>query len=289
MSGSSAIRRPAALKEKCAPKAKTHRWLCASLAAVGLAGVTACARRGHRPDDVRFGVAEARYRRPIPGNRKVAGPARTNCAVAAEGPKMRIPKIPGEPPMHPLKLAATAFFMSVALATAAFAAPTTYTSDPNHTFVRFSYSHLGFSTQESRFNTVKATVNYDPAARTASVDVVVDAKSVDTGSDLFNGHIQGVDYLDTAEFSTATFKSTSVKFNGDAPASIEGNLTVKGVTKPVTLTVTSFKHGMNMMKKDAIGADATATVKRSDFNMSKAVPLVGDEVTLEIVIEAAAP
>lgn len=191
--------------------------------------------------------------------------------------------------MHPLKLAATAFFMSVALATAAFAAPTTYTSDPNHTFVRFSYSHLGFSTQESRFNTVKATVNYDPAARTASVDVVVDAKSVDTGSDLFNGHIQGVDYLDTAEFSTATFKSTSVKFNGDAPASIEGNLTVKGVTKPVTLTVTSFKHGMNMMKKDAIGADATATVKRSDFNMSKAVPLVGDEVTLEIVIEAAAP
>lgn len=191
--------------------------------------------------------------------------------------------------MHPLKLAATASFMSVALATAAFAAPTTYSSDANHTFVRFSYSHLGFSTQESRFNTVKATVNYDPAARTASVDVVIDAKSVDTGSDLFNGHIQGVDYLDTAEFPTATFKSTSVKFNGDAPVSIEGNLTVKGVTKPVTLRVTSFKHGMNMMKKDAIGADATATLKRSDFNMSKAVPLVSDEVTLEIVIEAAAP
>lgn len=191
--------------------------------------------------------------------------------------------------MHPLKLAATASFISLALATAAFAAPATYSSDPNHTFVRFSYSHLGFSTQESRFNTVKATVNFDPAAKTGSVDVVIDAKSVDTGSNLFNEHIQGPDYLDTAEYSTATFKSTSVKFNGDAPASIEGNLTVKGVTKPVTLTVTSFKHGINMMKKDAIGADATATVKRSDFNMSKAVPLVGDEVTLEIVIEAAAP
>jgi polyisoprenoid-binding protein YceI len=202
---------------------------------------------------------------------------------------MRIPKTPGVFPMHPLKLAATASFMSVALATAAFAAPTTYTSDANHTFVRFSYSHLGFSTQESRFNKVNATVTYDPAANKASVDVNIDTKSVDTGSDLFNGHIQGPDYLDTAQFSTATFKSTSVKFDGDKPVSIEGNLTVKGVTKPVTLTVTSFKHGPNMQKKDSIGADATATIKRSDFNMGKAVPLVGDEVTLEIVIEAAAP
>jgi polyisoprenoid-binding protein YceI len=202
---------------------------------------------------------------------------------------MRIPKTPGELPMHPLKLAATASFMSVALATAAFAAPTTFTSDANHTFVRFSYNHLGFSTQESRFNKVSGTVTYDPAAKTAAVDVVIDAKSVDTGSDLFNGHIQGDDYLDTAKHPTATFKSTSVKFDGDKPVSIEGNLTVKGVTKPVSLTVTSFKHGTNMMKKDGIGADATGTVKRSDFNMGKAVPLVSDEVTLEIVIEAAAP
>ena len=148
---------------------------------------------------------------------------------------------------------------------------------------------MGFSTQESRFNTVKATVNYDAAAKTASVDVTIDTKSVDTGSDLFNGHIQGPDYLDTAQFPTATFKSTSVKFDGDKPVSIEGNLTVKGVTKPVKLTVTSFKHGQNMMKKDAIGADATTTIKRSDFNMAKAVQMVGDEVTLEIVIEAMAP
>ena len=191
--------------------------------------------------------------------------------------------------MHPLKLAAATSFMSLAFATAAFAAPTTFSSDANHTFVRFSYNHLGFSTQESRFNKVDATVTYDPAAKSAAVDVSIDAKSVDTGSDLFNGHIQGADYLDTAEFPTATFKSTSIKFDGDKPVSIEGNLTVKGVTKPVALTVTSFKHGTNMQKKDAIGADATGTVKRSEFNMGKAVPLVGDEVTLEIVIEAAAP
>jgi polyisoprenoid-binding protein YceI len=191
--------------------------------------------------------------------------------------------------MQPLKLAAMASFMSLALATAAFAAPTTYTSDANHTFVRFSYSHVGFSTQESRFNKVNATVTYDPAANKASVEVSIDTKSVDTGSDLFNGHIQGPDYLDTAQFPTASFKSTSVKFDGDKPVSIEGNLTVKGVTKPVSLTITSFKHAPNMQKKDAIGADATGVIKRSDFNMAKAVPLVGDDVTLEIVIEAAAP
>jgi polyisoprenoid-binding protein YceI len=191
--------------------------------------------------------------------------------------------------MHSLKLAATASFMSLAVATAAFSAPTTFTSDANHTFVRFSYNHLGFSTQESRFNKVNATVTYDPAAKSAAADVTIDAKSVDTGSDLFNGHIQGADYLDTAQFPTASFKSTSIKFDGDKPVSIKGNVTIKGVTKPVSLTVTSFKHGTNMQKKDAIGADATGTVKRSDFNMGKAVPLVSDEVTLEIVIEAAAP
>jgi polyisoprenoid-binding protein YceI len=191
--------------------------------------------------------------------------------------------------MYLLKTAAAASVLSLALATAALAAPTTYSSEPNHTFVRFSYNHMGFSTQESRFNSTSGTVTYDPAAKTASIDMVINTKSVDTGSDLFNGHIQGPDYLDTAEFSTATFKSTSVKFNGDTPVSIEGNLTVKGVTKPVTLKVTSFKHGLNMMKKDSIGADATGTIKRSDFNMSKAVPMVGDEVTLEIAIEAMAP
>jgi len=191
--------------------------------------------------------------------------------------------------MNLLKPAVTASILSLALASSAFAAPVTFTQEPNHTFVRFSYNHMGFSTQESRFNTVKATVNYDAAAKTASVDVTIDTKSVDTGSDLFNGHIQGPDYLDTAQFPTATFKSTSVKFDGDKPVSIEGNLTVKGVTKPVKLTVTSFKHGQNMMKKDAIGADATTTIKRSDFNMAKAVPMVGDDVTLEIVIEAMAP
>ena len=115
----------------------------------------------------------------------------------------------------------------------------------------------------------------------------IDTTSVDTGSDIFNGHIQGEEFLDTAKYPVATFKSTAVKFDGDKPVSIEGNLTVKGVTKPVTLTVTAFKAMPHpMLKKEAFGADATAVIKRSDFNMSKYVPYVGDEVTLSISIEA---
>jgi polyisoprenoid-binding protein YceI len=191
--------------------------------------------------------------------------------------------------MNAMKLAASVAVLSAAVATTAWAAPTTYNTDANHTFVRFSYKHMGFSTQESRFNKVTGTVTFDPAAKSGSVDISIDTKSVDTGSDLFNQHIQAADFLDTSNFGTATFKSTSVKFDGDRPVSIEGNLTLKGVTKPVTLTVTDFKSGQNMMKKEAIGADATTKISRTAFNMGKYVPNVGDDVTLSIAIEAGAP
>jgi polyisoprenoid-binding protein YceI len=169
------------------------------------------------------------------------------------------------------------------------AASASFIPNADHTFVRFSYDHLGFSTQESRFDKTTGTVTYDPAAKTGAVDLTIDTKSVDTGSELFNGHIQATDFLNTAQFPTATFRSTSVKFDGDKPVSITGNLTIKGITKPVTLTVTSFKHGPNMQKKDSIGANATGTIKRSDFDMGKYTPLVGDDVTLTIAIEAAVP
>jgi polyisoprenoid-binding protein YceI len=154
------------------------------------------------------------------------------------------------------QLATLAF--AIAAAAPAFAAPETYVADSNHTFSRFSYSHFGYSTQQSRFNKTTGTVVFDKAAKTGSVDIVIDTKSVDTGYDTFNEHIQGEDFLDTAKYPTATFKSTKVIFEGDKPAKVEGNLTLKGVTKPVTLTVTSFQAMPHpMLKKDAIGANAT--------------------------------
>lgn len=173
------------------------------------------------------------------------------------------------------------------LASTALAAPATYNLDPNHTLPRFSYDHMGFSMQLSRFDKVNGKIVFDPEAQTGSVDVTIDMKSVDTGNPVFNEHIQDADFFDTAKYPTATFKSTAVKFVNGAPATVDGNLTIKGVTKPVTLTVTSFQHKTNpIMKKDEIGANATTTVKRSDFNAGKYAPLVGDEVTITLPVEA---
>lgn len=189
--------------------------------------------------------------------------------------------------MNRLRPAFALLTLSVALSTPAWAAPITYIPNADHTFARFSYDHLGFSTQESRFDKVTGTVTFDPAAKTGAVDIVIDTKSVNTGSEKFNGNIQGPEFFDTSQFPTATFKSTSVKFDGDRPVSIVGELTLKGITKPVTLTVTSFKHALNMMKKDSIGANATTVISRSYFQMVKYVPLIGDDVTVTIAIEAA--
>mgnify|MGYP002143467554 FL=1 len=180
--------------------------------------------------------------------------------------------------------------IAATLSTAAFAAPETYTMDGTHTFPRFEYSHFGYSTQLSRFDKTTGTVTLDKAAKTGAVDVTIDATSVNTGYPLFNQHIQGEDFFDTAKYPTITYKSTKVNFDGDKPATIEGNLTVKGITKPVTLTVTSF-HCMPhpMLKKDACGANATATIKRSEFNAGKYAPYVGDDVKLTIAVEAYKP
>jgi polyisoprenoid-binding protein YceI len=192
--------------------------------------------------------------------------------------------------MQKLTKLTAALILAAAAAAPALAAPETFVVDGTHTFPRFSYSHFGYSTQLSRFNKTTGKIVFDKAAKTGSVDIVIDTKSVDTGYDTFNEHIQGEDFLDTAKFPTATFKSTKVNFEGDKPSTIEGNLTLKGVTKPVTLKVTSFQAMPHpMTKKDAIGANATTTVKRSDFNAGKYAPYVGDEVTIDIAVEAMKP
>lgn len=181
--------------------------------------------------------------------------------------------------------------LAIALAAgSALAAPVTYNVDGSHTFPRFSYSHFGYSTQLSSFSKTSGKVVLDAEAKTGAVDIAIDMTSVSTGSVDFNGHIQGEDFLDTAKFPTATFKSTKVVFEGDKPKAIEGNLTIKGITKPVTLTVTSFQAMPHpMMKKPALGANAFTTIKRTEFNAGKYAPYVGDEVRIDIAIEAVAP
>ena len=179
------------------------------------------------------------------------------------------------------------FIAAAAMSLSALAAPETYAIDGSHTFPRFEYSHFGYSTQVSRFDKTSGTIVLDRVAKSGSVDVTIDTTSVNTGFPLFNEHIQGEDFFDTKKFPTITFKSTKLNFAGDKPSSIDGNLTIKGVTKPVRLEVSAF-HCMPhpLLKKDACGANAVTKIKRSEFNAGKHAPYVGDDVTLSIAVEA---
>ena len=177
--------------------------------------------------------------------------------------------------------------LAATFSSAALAAPETYTIDGKHTLPRFSYSHFGYSTQLSRFDKTSGKIVIDRQAKSGSVDVTIDTTSVNTGSELFNEHIQGVDFLDTAKYPTARFTSNQLKFEGETLVAVDGILTLKDISKPVTLTVTSFQCMPHpMLKKDACGANATTIVKRTDFNMGKYAPNVGDEVTITIPVEA---
>jgi polyisoprenoid-binding protein YceI len=191
--------------------------------------------------------------------------------------------------MSSLKSMGAAFALTTLAIGSALAAPVTYTVDSSHTFPRFSYSHMGYSTQLSSFTNTSGAVVFDAAAKTGSVDIVIDMTSVNTGFADFNTHIQGEGFLETAKFPKATFKSTKVVFEGDKPVSVEGQLTIKGVTKPVILTVTSFQALPHpMMKVPVLGANAFTTIKRTEFGAGKYAPYVGDDVRIDIAIEAIA-
>jgi polyisoprenoid-binding protein YceI len=181
-----------------------------------------------------------------------------------------------------------ALFAALAAASiAAHAAPVTYTIDNSHTYPHFTYNHLGFSNQTHKFDKTSGTVVLDRVEKAGSAIVTIDANSVNTGYALFNEHLQAADFFDTEKYPTITFKSDKMAFRGDQPIYMVGDLTIKGVTKQVTLEITHFKCQPHpMLKVEACGANATTQVKRSEFNMGKNVPYVSDEVTLTLAIEA---
>lgn len=169
----------------------------------------------------------------------------------------------------------------------AFAAPVTYVLDGTHTAVSFSYRHVGLSTQTSRFNNATGTIVLDTAAKTGKVNVTVDTRSVNTGLESFNGHIQAKDFLDTAAYPTATFVSDKVVFDGERPVAIDGKLTIKGITKDVTVTIDDVVLADHpMAKKPALGAAGSVKLTRSEFDMGKFVPVNSDDVTLRVTLEA---
>jgi polyisoprenoid-binding protein YceI len=188
--------------------------------------------------------------------------------------------------MTMLKSVFAVLAVSVALPLSALAADS-YTIDSNHTFPHFSINHLGFSTLQGRFDKTSGTVTLDRAAKTGSVEISIESASISTGFSKRDDHLKSPDFFNAVEFPAITYKSTAMHFKGNTPASVEGNLTILGVTKPVTLTIDAFNCGTNpMSKKDECGAGASAQIKRSDFGVKFGLPAVGDDVKLVFEIEA---
>lgn len=178
-----------------------------------------------------------------------------------------------------------------AFAGSAFAAPVSYKIDPNHTNVLASWNHFGFSNPSINFGAADGTIVYDAdKVAASSVQVTLPLTGLSALAADFYDHLTGDKWFDAAKFPAATFKSTKVEAAGEGKLKVTGDLTVKGVTKPVVLNVTLNKAGEQpMAKRAAIGFDATAAVKRSDFGLGAYVPNVSDEVTLRITTEAVVP
>jgi polyisoprenoid-binding protein YceI len=184
--------------------------------------------------------------------------------------------------------------LACALPVAALGAPESYVLDPAHTIPNFSISHFGMSTVYGRFERATGKIVLDRAAKTGSVDVRIPAATISSGdSKRADGtrsrdeHLRSADFFNVAEFPDLVFKSTKVNFAGDKIESVEGNLTILGVSKPVKLTATTFACGPNpFSKKEMCGADLVGSLKRTEFGLKFGVPAISDEVKLMIAVEA---
>ena len=188
-----------------------------------------------------------------------------------------------------MKNSSIALVVGSLVAGSALAAPATYTVDPAHTYPSFEVDHMGgMSIWRGKFNSSSGKIVYDKEGKAGTVEITVDTKSINFGHDKMNEHASSAEMLDVAKFPTAVFKGKLAKFSGDSPTEVEGELTLHGVTKPVTLKINSFLCKPNpMTKKEACGADAIATFNREDFGVSYGKNFgFKMDVTLRITVEA---
>jgi polyisoprenoid-binding protein YceI len=171
-------------------------------------------------------------------------------------------------------------------ATGALAADT-YAIDPNHTYPSFEADHMGISVWRGKFNKTSGSVTLDRAAKTGTMDITIDMDSIDFGHEKMNNHAKAPDIFNVAKFPTATYKGKAMRFDGDTPVAVEGELTLNGVTRPLTLAINKFKCIEHpMLKREVCGADASAQFKRSDFGVNFGLPRFSPEVKLAIQVEA---
>jgi polyisoprenoid-binding protein YceI len=153
---------------------------------------------------------------------------------------------------------------------AALGAPTSYTIDPDHTHPSFEVDHFGgLSTWRGTFKRTHGDVQLDASAKKGTVDVIIETASIDLAHDKLNEHVSSPEILDVAKYPTAEYKGNFSNFDGAVPTTISGNLTLHGVTKPVTLRINSFECIQHpMLKKQVCGADASGSFNRADFGVS---------------------
>ncbi|WP_211468170.1 YceI family protein [Collimonas silvisoli] len=162
-----------------------------------------------------------------------------------------------------------------------------YLIDPEHTFSYFEYNHWGLSTQRSRFDSTTGSIEIDQASHSGSIDIEIDAASVSTGNDGFNQIMRSGDFFDVANYPKINFKSSSLHFEEQQLTQVDGDLTIRGVTHPVTLEIHNFNcRFMLIYGKQVCGANGSAKILRSDYKLGRYAPFVSDAVTLHIDVEA---
>jgi len=166
-----------------------------------------------------------------------------------------------------------------------FAAPAKYNIDPNHTYPAFEADHMGgLSIWRGKFNKSSGTITVDREAKSGTIDVTIDTASVDFGHDKMNEHARGAEIFDVEKYPTATYKGKFTKFNGDVPVEAQGDFTFHGVTKPLTLKINQFLCKPHpMLKREACGADASASFNRADYGVDFGVKM-GFKMDVKLLI-----
>lgn len=168
----------------------------------------------------------------------------------------------------------------------AVAATDRYTVDPQHSYPSLEMSHMGLSVWRGKFNRTTGKIALDRAGKAGSVEITVDSDSIDFGLDSMHEHAVSADWLNVAKFPTMTYVGT-LRFEGEMPASVDGQLTLLGVTKPVKLTIHSFKCMPHpMLKTEVCGADAEGELDRADFGLTQYSQGGLGKIHLRIQVEA---
>jgi len=164
----------------------------------------------------------------------------------------------------------------------------TYNIDPGHTYPSFEADHLGLSFWRGKFTKTSGKVVLDKAATNGgTLEITIDANSIDFGHAKMNENARGKDMFNAEKFPTITYKSSALKFEGDKLVAVEGDMTLLGVTKAMSLKINYFKCMMHpMLKREVCGADASARFDRSDYGLSYGIPRFAPEVKLQIQVEA---